>query len=253
MGVSEKVSRPYEISSMFAVHAQIRAECLSDGYSRVDTIAPSQQLESELGYDIEVPTLKAVAFQFKRPYLLNDAKKRTYRTRVFKTTPPEDQLETLKRTGERFKRYGPTQGRCAFYAFPAVVSHGELENALERTVFVDAAVVPYDTTRLYIPPRYCRIPHRYQPPIEALVNGSKQEIDADAVYSWPRLYRELRDCDVGAFFRLNGGPVQDIQFRNEGEPEFSDHDYVPIEIDNSGIVVNAFSWNQKEHPELGPA
>jgi hypothetical protein len=130
---------PFEISVTLNATSQMLA-AMGDSYGSTAAVAPSAQLENIRGYDVEMPFLKAVFLQYKRPYLLG------YASEPFSFhTDHEDQLATL----QTWACYFP---RSTFYALPLVPRDAQLDETLGRTLFVDVLALREETTRIRVTP-----------------------------------------------------------------------------------------------------
>lgn len=171
----------------------------------LDVFIPSTNLESQLGWDMEIRNLKGIVFQFKRPKEYSDGT-RKYRTRR-SNTDSQRQLGTMRNYAEK---YGTN---IAYYALPLVREHGELENTLPRTVFVKANDIPKHTSLVKIPQGYCKdgktqsdhdLETHCSNPENPREDYWEESIDSSGVFGWQELYAEIMECNVGFRIRNDG-------------------------------------------------
>ncbi|WP_128081476.1 hypothetical protein [Haloferax sp. ATB1] len=99
--------RPLESELMMSIYTQIGQD-FADGVDYLDAFVPSGVEESELGFDIQIPYLKGIAFQFKRP---KDSNPRRFSIRYSRQSPPR-QLDRMKNWALKFGDF------ASFYALP---------------------------------------------------------------------------------------------------------------------------------------
>lgn len=130
---------PFEFSTTLNATAQL-LDKLADPYDKRTAVAPSNQLENIRGYDVELPFMKGLFLQFKRPHLLG------YKSRPFSFHTDHndgEQLETLQDWAEAFPR-------STFYAFPLVPVDSCLDETLRRTLFIDPTCLRDGTSRIRV-------------------------------------------------------------------------------------------------------
>ncbi|WP_254768039.1 hypothetical protein [Salinilacihabitans rarus] len=132
---------PFEISLTLNAISQA-LELTKPPYTSTAAVAPSSQLENALGYDVELPFLKSLFLQFKRPYILN------YRKRPFSFhTDHPGQLDTLLKLANILPR-------TVFYSLPLVETESELDRTLENTLFVKVDCLKKNTSRIRVHRNY---------------------------------------------------------------------------------------------------
>jgi len=128
---------PFEKSLTLNATSQM-LERTKPPYDSTAAVAPSSRLENALGYDVELPFLKSVYLQFKRPYIL----KYRYSPFSFHTDHP-GQLETLADLAELLPR-------TVFYTLPLVEEDAGLDKTLENTLFVKVESLKQNTSRIRV-------------------------------------------------------------------------------------------------------
>ena len=134
---------PLEYELMMTSYTQL-GQALSGEVDHLDAFVPSGVEEKQLGFDIQIPYLKGIAFQFKRPK--NDALRR-FTVRYSNQDPPR-QLDRMRNWELKFG-----QG-AAFYALPLVVSHDDLSWTLRRTAYIPASVIDKHASVIRVPEGY---------------------------------------------------------------------------------------------------
>jgi hypothetical protein len=202
---------PFEISVTLNATSQMLYEA-SPPYKNTTAVAPSNQLENVLGFDVELPFLKSIFLQYKRPYLLS------YEDKPFSFhTDHPGQLDTLRPLAQALPR-------TVFYALPLVPDNSSLNKTLKQMIFVDAGCLQENTSRVRIPQNYCSNP--YSQKIKAKVKtGDWYTLNQDCCWTWeqfiaginspnsgmkPRIEQEHDDmdrCPVGMVLQRRNEPV----------------------------------------------
>lgn len=195
---------PLEYELMMTSYTQLGQE-FSDDVDHLDAFVPSGVEENQLGFDLQIPYLKGIAFQFKRPK--NDSPRR-FSVRYSNQDPPR-QLDRMRNWELMF---GP---RAAFYALPLVVSHDDLSKTLRRTVYVPASVIDTRASVIRIPEGYVEDGElRSSSPIEVYCSRPSDTSDnhtttiaAADVFGWKGLKKAIWGCLAGFRMRWNGESV----------------------------------------------
>lgn len=192
---------PYETTLTMQSYVQMRDATDLDF---LDVFTPSTRLERELGWDMQLRNLKGVVFQYKRPKL-SESGTRRFPVRYSGQDPPR-QLATVKNYA---KKYGEN---TAYYAFPLVAEHNELDSTLKRTAFVKALEIPDFASVIHVPVGYCSNGRRQSSePLEVhcsdpldTSNSWTDSIDSAAVLGWAELYEQIKNCTLGFKIRYRG-------------------------------------------------
>ncbi|WP_256392780.1 hypothetical protein [Natronoarchaeum rubrum] len=181
---------------------------LNPPFGRLVAISPSRYEEGANtssnkpdGYDIKLETAKEIVFQHKSPdnTVVRDGKQwLNYKIDM-------DQLRIL------FHRYNP---REAFYALPATPQHKQIQEGLDRTIFVDICAVyakyleqGEEVSRIYV--EYCPGSSTI-PDVKTKFNTTKREMDgypyrdlrsSNRIYeeaiTWKPIEKKLKSCKLG--------------------------------------------------------
>jgi hypothetical protein len=213
--------RPLEYELMMTSYTQLGRE-FSDDVDHLDAFVPSGIEENQLGFDIQVPYLKGIAFQFKRP---KNASPRRFRVRYSNQDPPR-QLDRMQNWELKF---GPN---AAFYALPLVTAHENLSQTLHRTIFIPASAIHPRASVIRIPERYVEdgeITSRSS--IEVYCSHPNEtsrsfttSIAAADVYGWNELKEAIQACESGFKMRWDGSSC----YKNYHD----DHRWYPRPDDN---------------------
>lgn len=213
--------RPLEYELMMSTYTQIGQD-FSDQVDHLDAFVPSGVEENELGFDMQIPYLKGVAFQFKRP---KGGDPRRFSLRYSNQDPPR-QLDRMRNWELKF---GPN---AAFYALPLVVEHDSLAETLRRTAFIAASKIDPMASIVRLPSNliqngkrepgqsidvYCSHPNNPR-------NNRTENIRATEVLGWEGLKEKLRECTAGFRLRWNEASCFD-QYHD-------DHDWYPRQRDD---------------------
>lgn len=191
---------PFEISVTLNATSQMLAEA-SPPYDNTTAVAPSNQLENVLGYDVKLPFLKGLLLQYKRPYRLS------YKAKPFSFhTDHPGQLDTLKPLAQALPR-------TVFYALPLVPDNPSLNKTLERMIFVDVDCLQENTSRIRIPEDYYSNSHSRK--IKAKVKtGDWYTLDQDCCWTREQLIAGINSPNSGIKPRI--------------EQEYDDMDRGPV-------------------------
>jgi hypothetical protein len=176
---------PFEKSLTLNATSQM-LELTKPPYDSTTAVAPSSQLENWLGYDVELPFLKSVFLQFKRPHILD------YRQSPFSFhTDHPGQLNKLRKLADRLPR-------SVFYALPLVETDSDLVETLENTLFVKVECLQEDTSRVRVHRNHS--PHGHWRPdrLEAKIkNEDWYDLGEDCWFSWEEFNTGLVSPDSG--------------------------------------------------------
>lgn len=199
-------STPFEKSLTLNATSQM-LELTKPPYDSTAAVAPSSRLENALGYDVELPFLKSVYLQFKRPYILN------YRHSPFSFhTDHPGQLQTLRELADVIPR-------TVFYSLPLVETDSDLDETLEKTLFIKVECLKADTSRIRIYRDYSRRGEWQVDTVRAKVrNGDWYDLSDNCWLSW-------RHFESGLTSRASG-------IESWIEDEHDNMDWEPV-----GIVV----------------
>lgn len=203
--------RPLESELMMTTYTQLGRD-LSDHVDHLDVFVPSGIEESELGFDIQLPNLKGLVLQFKRPY--EDSPRRFY-IRYSNQNPPR-QLDRMRNWELLF---GPN---AAYYSFPLVITHDDLGETLQNIAFLRASELDSDASVVRIPgdyivDGYCvgtdPIEIYCSDPNDTSVNRTTT-IPSDAVLGWLDLKKAVGNC-TAAFRMRRGGESYYYQYMDD--------------------------------------
>lgn len=159
---------------------------LEGPFETLSVLSPSRRMENVLGYDVNLPRLKAVVFQYKRPYTVMSDTSRRFQTN-------QDQWRTLISLCDEGE---------AFFTFPEIVDVVDLEESLERTVFIDVHGIQRDTSLVYIPRDAC-IKGRPSGIGAKIRGGPRYRVPDRYVYNWSDLRRGVERCNIGLRIKEN--------------------------------------------------
>ena len=108
---------------------------LEERFTGPAALSPNRRMENILGYDTNLPLLKSVVFQYKRPYTVESDSDHRFSVN-------RDQWRTLTSLYEYNQ---------AFFVFPEVVNATNLEHTLSRSVFIDVFGIRKNTSLVYVP------------------------------------------------------------------------------------------------------
>lgn len=167
---------------------------LESYFQTLSVLSPSRKMENILGYDVNLPLLKSVVFQYKRPYTVQNDSKRRFSIN-------QDQWRTLISLYDRGQ---------AFFTFPEVVDHSNLDRTLRRTIFIDVYAFRRNTSLAYIPKNACKSNKLGNLKAKAK-NGNKYSINSKMVYTWADLVDKITQCEIGLKIREEGGTTDEFQ------------------------------------------
>ncbi len=223
--------RPLESELMMTAYSQLGQD-LSDHISHLDAFVPSGIEENDLGFDIQIPYLKGLVFQFKRP---KPDDPRRFTLRYSEQRPPR-QLDNMRNWETK---YGPS---AAFYALPLVVDHDDLGKTLQKTAFVPASEFDSWASVARVPADYIEQGERVQDePVDIYCSDPydtsdsyTDSIDHSKVMGWKDLKEGIKDCPVGFRMRWQDDPYTN-QYHDDHVwyPDSErDWDYEDMEFDN---------------------
>jgi hypothetical protein len=218
--------RPLEYELMMTSYTQLGRE-FSDDVDHIDAFVPLGIEESELGFDIQIPYLKGIAFQFKRP---KSGSPRRFRVRYSDQDPPR-QLDRMRNWELKF---GPN---AAFYALPLVVDHGELSETLHRTEYIPASSTDEKASVIRVPDGYIKTGEvSSTSPIEVYcsspIDSSRSythEIPAADVLGWKGFKRAIETCEAGFKMRWDN--------TSRFEQYHDDHGWFPRQEKNFDVNI----------------
>jgi len=182
-------------------------------YDSTAAVAPSSQLEKIRGYDVELPFLKSVYLQFKRPHLLESR----YTPFSFHTDHP-DQLETLRELADTFPR-------TVFYALPLIETDSELDSTLDKTLFVKVECAEPETSRIRVHRDYYSPGNWAIDRVEGKVkNGEWYDFSTDCWRDWSQFENGLTSMQSGIVPWIPGESTEKssepvgVVLKREGEP-----------------------------------
>jgi hypothetical protein len=150
-------------------------------------LSPNRRMENILGYDTNLPLLKSVVFQYKRPYTVESDSDRRFSVN-------RDQWRTLTSLYEYNQ---------AFFVFPEVVDATNLEHTLSRSVFIDVFGIRRNTSLVYVPEDAC-ISGRPTGIRAKIKNGGRYSVPDALVYDWETLKESVKACEYGLRFTSQG-------------------------------------------------
>ena len=214
--------RPLENELMMTTYTQLGQD-LAGELDHLDVFIPSGVEEAELGFDMQLPNLKGIVLQFKRP---KDSNPRRFRVRYASQDPPR-QLDHMRNWGLKFG------AATSFYALPLVVDHANLGRTLHRTAFIPASEINPWASIIRIPDDYIEEgTRRRDDPVTvycSLPNNPsinwETSIRPATVHGWKELRTAIGSCDAGFRMRWNGQPLY-------GEYH-DDHRWYPRPIDDA--------------------
>lgn len=160
---------------------------LKEKFSGPAALSPNRRMENILGYDTNLPLLKSVVFQYKRPYTTKSDSDRRFSVN-------RDQWRTL------ISLYGYNQ---AFFVFPEVVDATDLEHTLSRSVFIDVFGIRRSTSLVYVPEDACTSGRPTS--IRAKINnGRRYTVPNALVYAWETLKESVNACEYGLYSKSQG-------------------------------------------------
>lgn len=186
---------------MMTAYSQIGQD-LSNQVSHLDAFVPSGVEENKLGFDIQIPFLKGLVFQFKRPKPDNP---RRFNLRYSDQSPPR-QLDRMKNWEAK---YGPS---AAFYALPLIIDHNNLRKTLNRTAFIPASEIDGDASVIRISEGYVEQGEGVQDePVEIYCSNPRNTsdsrtefVDSSKVLGWKDLKDGIKNCNAGFVMRSHG-------------------------------------------------
>ncbi|WP_336331113.1 hypothetical protein [Haloarcula sp. CGMCC 1.2071] len=160
---------------------------LEEEFTGPAALSPNRQMENILGYDTNLPLLKSVVFQYKRPYTVESDSDRRFSVN-------RDQWRTLTSLYEYNQ---------AFFVFPEVVDATNLEHTLSRSVFIDVFGIRRNTSIVYVPENACTAGRPTS--IRAKINnGGRYSVPDALVYDWETLKKSVNACEYGLRFTSQG-------------------------------------------------
>lgn len=160
---------------------------LEEPFTGPAALSPNRRMENILGYDTNLPLLKSVVFQYKRPHTVESDSDRRFSVN-------RDQWRTLTSLYEYNQ---------AFFVFPEVVDATNLEDTLSRSVFIDVFGIRRNTSLVYIPENACTAGRPTG--ISAKINnGGRYSVPDALVYDWETLKKSVNACEYGLRFRSQG-------------------------------------------------
>lgn len=157
---------------------------LEKKFSGPAALSPNRRMENILGYDTNLPLLKSVVFQYKRPYTTKSDSDRRFSVN-------RDQWRTLTSLYEYNQ---------AFFVLPEVVNATDLEHTLSRSVFIDVFGIRRNTSLVYVPEDACTAGRPTG--IRAKINNGRRYSVPDAlVYDWEKLKESVNACEYGLHFK----------------------------------------------------
>lgn len=160
---------------------------LEEKFTGPAALSPNRRMENILGYDTNLPLLKSVVFQYKRPYTVESDSDRRFSVN-------RDQWRTLTSLYEYNQ---------AFFVLPEVVDATNVEHTLSRSVFIDVFGIRRNTSLVYVPENACTAGRPTG--IRAKINGGKRYPVPDAlVYDWETLKESVNACEYGLRFTSQG-------------------------------------------------
>lgn len=195
--------RPIEYELMMSAYTQIGRD-LADSTSHLDAYVPSGAEENDLGFDIQIPYLKGIVFQFKRP---KGDDPRRFGVRYSEQDPPR-QLDRMLNWGLKFGDH------AAYYAFPLVVNHDDLSETLHRTAFIPATEIHPMASVVRVPEGYIQNGEQqghatvtvYCSDPDNTSQNCTRDIAPSAVVGWKGLKRRISQCDAGFRMRWANDP-----------------------------------------------
>lgn len=168
-----------------ATHHMLRD--LEEEFTGPAALSPNRRMENILGYDTNLPLLKSVVFQYKRPYTVESDSDRRFSVN-------RDQWRTLTSLYEYNQ---------AFFVLPEVVDATNLEHTLSRSVFIDVFGIRRNTSLVYVPENACSAGRPTG--IRAKINGGRRYSVPDRlVYDWETLKEMVNACEYGLHFTSQG-------------------------------------------------
>lgn len=237
---------PIEYELMMSSYTQMGQEFSDeDGVNHLDAFVPSGVEENELGFDIQIPYLKGIAFQFKRPK--NDSPRR-FSVRYSNQEPPR-QLDRMLNWDLKF---GPN---AAFYALPLVVAHKNLSRTLHRTVYLPASKIDEYASIVRVPEGYVEdgevngtsdIEVYCSYPDDTSYNYTTTISPAD-VFGWKELKKEVVECRAGFRMRADGESLYaDYGDEHDWYPRFDEN----LDQDTPDVPTGAERFVEARAPLL---
>lgn len=160
---------------------------LEEEFTGPAALSPNRRMENILGYDTNLPLLKSVVFQYKRPYTVYSDSDRRFSVN-------RDQWRTLTSLYEHNQ---------AFFVLPEVVDATNLEHTLSRSVFIDVFGIRRNTSLMYVPENACAAGRPTS--IRAKINnGGRYSVPDALVYDWETLKESVNACEYGLRFKSQG-------------------------------------------------
>lgn len=160
---------------------------LEEEFTGPAALSPNRRMENILGYDTNLPLLKSVVFQYKRPYTVDSDSDRRFSVN-------RDQWRTLTSLYEYNQ---------AFFVLPEVVDATNVEHSLSRSVFIDVFGIRRNTSLVYVPENACSAGRPTG--IRAKVNnGGHYSVPDALVYDWETLKESVNACEYGLRFTSQG-------------------------------------------------
>lgn len=157
---------------------------LEEKFSGPAALSPNRRMENILGYDTNLPMLKSIVFQYKRPYTIKSDSDRRFSVN-------RDQWRTL------ISLYEYNQ---AFFVFPEVVDAKDLEHALSRSVFIDVFGIRRNTSLVYVP-EDAYTSGRPTSIRAKINNGERYSVPDTLVYDWETLKQSINACEYGLYIK----------------------------------------------------
>jgi hypothetical protein len=215
-------------------------ELTKPSYTSTAAIAPSSRAENALGYDVELPFLKSLFLQFKRPHILD------YRCKPFSFhTDHPGQLETLRKLADKLPR-------TVFYSLPLIRRDSELEKTLERTLFVQVGCLKANTSRIRVHREFYLGGHWTVDYLKAKVkNGDWYRLTDDCWLDWEQFEHGLKSIDSGIEDWIDQEYAEErkpvgVVLQRDGEPAWYPNAERPVRTVVEEYIAEQDLWFDEE-------